>query len=913
MNNRLVALSLIFLLVSQCFIFFDTAQSMLKKEPFEILKPLDENINSIASICKDPPLCPADFLCLDIIENYSYPSSIPQDTSIGIKTESGTVWHGCQVNVPTVGIFSDTRILCKVNQYITSECIKQRFEPQPGVSRCAASVNFLEWLQTRLILFPNALFDEGTIWKHYVNWLATEITKNSDLKVVKNSGKIEVTYEVWNLTQRNNKLPPTNEINNTECPGTSNEHGLIQRLTSKNEIMNLNLANLNPSGKGFKSYGVLAFRTRYTYSLQVRNNSGKYEEKCFCGMWATCDGANRPSLPACYGPPNFASLNPVGQPLSNMIITQPGTISARIRVSRPRSRTIPSSMGGACATDNPDGFAEANCVNPSVDSRYYIPAARVDPNGFYLSPTAPSEDDPYYNDVLYYHPDLKSSEKDIIIDPAIKNKGVVFIEYSAYADVFMRGANKCGGKCSDDADVPIPKDQLDKSEIARFQFKNYNVYNLMNPFNGVIQRNGVTVLIDSEKEYISFIHSPYKIKSTSRAAISGDFECYPRYCSPKNKGGDVYYPGQIIKGYRYYLNEYEKPFFDCGSFYVPLKPIAIGLGATMYYDVWDTNYFGEEVSNTMVSSVWRNNGKVAAIVYDQRIRVKNTGGQYLTPSPVPQHSYYLGLRLNTEYKEKKHGWYFMYDNKELPLSEGYMKNILIAPNFRLTHVACLHENGVSRSEICMCYAPFGGVPYMLQSVYDKRWGKESSTQIVGPYEVYSFRCPEYNGSLSTSDNYSMHMFGRAVDYGKMPERKGGFAVLCDCNFKNVLDVNPGVETENGLHIFHDKRENGLQYPLRIRHVDPYAHDACSNPTGSVSMNYHSFYATYPPDDPVPLPPARQKTSYIGPLVQIEATTSVSNNDWFHGNCYPPARCWWGDGTIYSGDFCPWEAIDENKK
>lgn len=903
MNNKLVVLSLILLLISQCFVSFDTAWS---EEPFEISKPLDEDINSIASIRKDPPLCPADFLCLDIIENCFYPSSIPQDTSIGIKTESGTVWHGCQVNVPTVGIFSDTRILCKVNQYITSECLKQRFEPQPGVSRCAASVNFLEWLQTRLILFPNALFDEGTIWKHYVNWLATEITKNSTWKVIKNSGKIEVTYEVWNLTQRNNKLPPTNEINNTECPGTSNEHGLIQRLTSKNEIMNLNLANLNPSGKGFKSYGVLAFRTRYTYSLQVRNNSGQYEEKCFCGMWATCDGANRPSLPVCYGPPNFASLNPVGQPLSNMIITQPGTISARIRVSRPRSRLITSFKSGACTTFNPDGFAETNCVNPSVDSRYYIPAAHINPDGSYVSPTAPSENDPYYNDVLYYHPDLKSNETNIKIDPATKNKGVVFIDYSAYADVFMRGLNKCGGKCSDDADVPIPKDQLDKSEMAKFQFKNYNVNisNLKNPFNGIIQRNGTTAFIDSEKKYISFVHTPYKIKSTSRAAISGNFEYYPRYCSPKNKGGDVYYPGQIITGYRYYLSENEMPFFDCGSFYVPLKPIAIGLGATMYYDVWDTNYFGENVSDTMVSSIWRETGKVAAIVYDQRIRVKNTGGQYLTPSPVPQHSYYLGLRLNTEYKEKKHGWYFVYYyDKELPLSEGYMKNILISPNFRLTQVACPHVSGARRSEVLMCYAPFGGVPYMLQAVYDKKL--KSSNVVEEIKDVTSFRCPEYNKSPSVSGaEYSIHMFGRAVDYGWMEERKAGFAVLCDCNFENVLDVNPGNETVNGLHIFHDKRENGLQYPLRIRHVDPYSHDACSNPIGSVPMNYHSFYATYPPEGPVPLPSVREKTSYIGPLVQIEASTSASNNNWFHGNCYPPAGYGWGDGTIYSGDFCP---------
>lgn len=902
MNNKLVVLSLILLLISQCFVSFDTAWS---EEPFEISKPLDEDINSIASIRKDPPLCPADFLCLDIIENCFYPSSIPQDTSIGIKTESGTVWHGCQVNVPTVGIFSDTRILCKVNQYITSECLKQRFEPQPGVSRCAASVNFLEWLQTRLILFPNALFDEGTIWKHYVNWLATEITKNSTWKVIKNSGKIEVTYEVWNLTQRNNKLPPTNEINNTECPGTSNEHGLIQRLTSKNEIMNLNLANLNPSGKGFKSYGVLAFRTRYTYSLQVRNNSGQYEEKCFCGMWATCDGVNRPSLPACYGPPNFAPLNPVGKPLSNMIITQPGTISARIRVSRPKSRTTPSFMSGACTTYNPDGFAETNCVNPNLDSRYYIPAARVDPNGFYVSPTAPSEDDPYYNDVLYYHPDLKSGEKDIKMD----NKGVVFIEYSAYADVFMRGANKCGGKCSDDADVPIPKDQLDKSETARFQFKNYNVYNLMNPFNGIIQRNGVTALIDSEKQYISFVHAPYKIKSTSRAAISGNFESYPRYCSPKNNGGDTYYPGQMITAYRYYLSENEKPFFDCGSFYVPLKPIAIGLGATMYYDVWDTNYFGENVFNTMVSSIWRTEGKVAAIVYDQRIRVKKTGGQYLTPSPVPQHSYYLGLRLNTEYKEKKHGWYFVYYyDKELPLSEGYMKNILIAPNFRLTFAACPHVNGTPGSEILMCYAPFGGIPGMLQSVYDKL--PNSSDSVVAEDDNYSFRCPEYNGSLSTSDNYSMHMFGRAVDYGNNDnsheEKQAGYAVLCDCNYEDAIEAN------TTCHDYQDKRKNGLEYGLRIIKRDVYCYDRCGGTNGSVPMNYHSFYATYPPKDPVPSPSVREKTSNFGSLVQIE---SVSSCKWFHGNCYPPARCWWGDagynteggfieGAIYADDPCP---------
>ncbi len=898
MNNRLVALSLIFLLISQCFIFFDTAQGILKKEPFEILKPLDEDINSIASICKDPPLCPADFLCLEIIEDYSYPSSIPQDTSIGVKTESGTVWHGCQVNVPTVGIFSDTRILCKVNQYITSECIKQRFEPQPGVSRCAASVNFLEWLQTRLILFSNALFDEGTIWKHYVNWLATEITKNSDLKVVKNSGKIEVTYEVWNLTQRNNKLPPTNEINNTECPGTSNEHGLIQRFTSKNEIINLNLANLNPSGKGFKSYGVLVFRTRYTYSLQVRNNSGKYEEKCFCGMWATCDGANRPSLPVCYGPPNFAPLNPIGQPLSNMIITKPGAVPARIRVSRPRSRTTPSFKSGACATNNPDGFAETNCVNPNVDSRYYIPAARINPDGSYIPPTAPGEDDPYYNDVLYYHSDLKSNENSIKIDPAIKNKGVVFIEYSAYAAVFMRGENKCGGKCSDDADVPIPKNQLDKTEMAKFQFKNYNVNtnNLKNPFNGIIQRNGTTAFIDSEKKYISFVHTPYKIKSTSRAAISGNFEYYPRYCSPKNKGGNVYYPGQIITGYRYYLSEDEMPFFDCGSFYVPLKPIAIGLGATMYYDVWDKNYIGENVSDTMVSSVWRENGKVAAIVYDQRIRAKNTGGQYLTPSPVPQHSYYLGLRLNTEYKEKKHGWYFVYYyDKELPLSEGYMKNILISPNFRLTQVACPHVNGARRSEVLMCYAPFGGVPYMLQSVFDKFRSAENNVQSASDIGNHSFRCPEYNMSSSVSGaEYSIHMFGRAVDYGFDNERKAGFAVLCDCNYDDA------IEASTTCHDYEDKRNNGLKYNFRIKRVSPYCHDWCGGTNNSVPMNYHSLYATGAPS-PASLPLNRQKTSNFGSLVQIE---SLNGCNWFHGNCYPPAGYGWGDGTIYSGDFCP---------
>jgi hypothetical protein len=233
---------------------------------------------------------------------YVFPSSMPVSMKLGVRQgNSAIAWLNCQQALQTTTpIFSDTEMYVHVDSKTYTGCMQQRFDDPASSCR---NQEFYDWIKTRLIQIPDAGWDEQTIWKYYVNWLA-EI----QLPVIKNSASVEMVYEVWNLDKTSDGLPPPNRLPQ-QCDGLGEDNALLRRvITLDNNIILFRSESSSYSSvreelrsilgqyyEGIKTIndwkmntGKWGIRVSYLYSLKMYDNYGKIVTKCYCGRWTEC-------------------------------------------------------------------------------------------------------------------------------------------------------------------------------------------------------------------------------------------------------------------------------------------------------------------------------------------------------------------------------------------------------------------------------------------------------------------------------------------------------------------------------------------------------------------------------------------------------------------------------------------------
>jgi hypothetical protein len=917
MDKKSVVYILIAILLSNCFIFLKTAKA--STDILELVKPLDkkedgrhdENTNLLESndISKDKEqkvnsvartlpnfVCPTidDYVCGNTEKNppgeYSpfmqFPTVHPPKVEVGLKfdDEEDIDWHDvCDPNKPPFELGYNNALHIKVHSYFPVKCLTQRFT----MSSCNFGSEFLAYLQAKNIIkdinSETETIDEETLWKFYVEWMST---KNPD--VVRNSGRISIVLELWDLTKV--PIPPGSSAPDCKL-WDGDKNGLIYRGISNSRIFTITDAfeglDIGILTGGNPIPGNILVRAKFCYIWNVFSQT-LYAEKVICSKWTHCAGE----------PPN--------QPMT--IDTIPTLKPARMRISRPISYGYP---GDSCG----DGDSTKNCMH--AKSRYYHPMFEFDASdNVILKPPRTNQ-----TDVVYYSPKLPaekdiwytmgtSAKNDYSSDFTADSSGSVYITTSAFYNITMN-QNFCdhethipGIQCPNSTIVP------DKMVIESPPGNTYAKY-------GRIRRNGMVVFFNKNNSELTILPQPY--------LTNGNW--YPKYGKRSLRMKyKLKYP--IIEG-------------GTGALYVPVKEMSKILAVEGSYYVWEKNtrnesVNGEDIDNDgqedasekrMVNKDYADKCKVLALVWDSRFRtdkeiIGQTGNEISTikdahPSPFKTHSNYIAL--DAEYyvddKQLKSSMFVdgNYSKKKANDEKcyGFCNDIKLSEHLSLTkamfvdtglHTCYRFLPGRDHKEsnpvrLLLCTGPYGGCP----TIFEKFRSIAKKDPTCGPF----YRCMECNILTPSVEPYSSHIYGRSmdIDISGDIDYKIGCSLLVDAPLdKTEYVVFPRDMRKNGIgpcsYLNDDPNARRIQ-SYGGYFIDSYIENgSCSIRKMYNHPHYYNMPTTLPPPDNYIEPiSGRVSEKPQGGLVGIETMPRPAGT-WLHINCYPPPKTGWGDGDLY---------------
>jgi hypothetical protein len=861
---------------------------------------------------------PVDYICGQT-EEYpvgsnqylGFPTVPPIRIEIGQKIAGvdEIEWHDiCDSGIPEMSTAFNTEMVCRVVTDFPYICLDARFVN----SGCSGMESFYNYLKN-FIDYENDLatgeIDEATIWYHYVNWMSGLVPN-----VIKNSGKLRIILEIWDSDEMDEAIP-----NDTQAPNCGleniNKKGLVYRQVSSNKIFTLynvikNSEHALISGD-VQEPSNYYIRAKYCYTWQVKGSvNSLFREKIICSAWTNCG------------------------PTIHTLSTSFETRSARVRVSRPRSymRNDSISAGGD------DGINLKNCIH--YPSRYYYPPLKKkDSSGAIVDNVLPSENEEC--GVLYYGPELEKNTSTITsfstTNPSMAldggtydfaEAGIIYTTPQTFESLLM-SSYVCGEACGCVSGINSPL-----SSITGDVCQNMSSEKLM---QYCIRRNGIRATFWEGREYAVVRVPTYTIESEDQSDI------YPQM---NNQTCSVFV--KKLSG---------KCFSKFGHFYIPAKDLALILGSTMSYYVMEKNIKGEDVrgiAGNMVDVNLSKTRKVGLLIWDIRARTMYEKYFSYCPSshinteevPDPDNFVYKGTNKD-EIDVATPGlvdpgvnypWPFSVYDKYLIIDDSYLigensgtnktvlskaNQIKITPScsyYDLRHWGCngyyYYSSHIGKSQqpprLFMTCEPYGGLPALIE-----KYSKVSGTKVTNG--DYNFRCPICNGGVGV-DPYSIHMYGRAFDAG---DYEAGCSILLDCPKGCVTSPgDPGFCYSDPS----DKRNNGLMWGVgpeqnkriynnsyvisrgpSLGYEQVYIQDNCYTPSTSCMDRFrpvpHGFYELETnakctnPVGTVTSIESRAKQSKIGGLVQLEKMND-EQDCWAHLNCWPPARCGWGDGFVF---------------
>jgi len=861
---------------------------------------------------------PVDYICGQT-EEYpvgsnqylGFPTVPPIRIEIGQKIAGidEIEWHDiCDSGIPEISTASNTEMVCRVVTDFPYICLDARFVN----SGCSGIDNFYNYLKN-FIDYENDLttgeIDEATIWYHYVNWMSGLVPN-----VIKNSGKLRIILEVWDSDEMDEAIPSDTQAPNCGLENI-NRKGLVYRQVSSNKIFTMynviqNSEHALISGN-MQEPSNYYIRAKYCYTWQVKGSvNSLFREKIICSAWTNCG------------------------PTIHTLSTSFETRSARVRVSRPRSYMRNDSI----SAEGDDGISLKNCIH--YPSRYYYPPLKKkDSSGAIVDNALPSDNEEC--GVLYHGPGLEKNTSTITslstTNPSMAldgstydfaETGVIYTTPQTFESLLM-SSYVCGEACGCVSGINSPL-----SSITGDVCQNMSSGKLM---QYCIRRNGIKATFWEGREYAVVRVPTYTIESEDQSDV------YPQM---NNQTCSVFV--KKLSG---------KCFSKFGHFYIPAKDLALILGSTMSYYVMEKNIKGEDVRGTagnMVDVDLSKTRKVGLLIWDIRARTMYEKYFSYCPDshinteevPDPDKFVYKGINKDeVDFIRTSSGtlldanfpWPFSVYDKYLIIDDSYLigensgtnktvlskaNQIKITPScsyYDLRHWGCngyyYYSSHIGKSQqpprLFMACEPYGGLPALIE-----KYSKVSGTKVTEG--DYNFRCPICNGGVGV-DPYSIHMYGRAFDAG---DYEAGCSILLDC--PKLCVTSP----ENPRFCYSDpsdKRKNGLKWGIgpeqnkriynnsyvisrgpSLGYEQVYIQDNCYTPSTSCMDRFrpipHGFYeletdVQCSEDKTITSIESRAKQSKIGGLVQLEKMND-EQNCWAHLNCWPPARCGWGDGFVF---------------
>jgi hypothetical protein len=377
---------------------------------------------------------------------------------------------------------------------------------------------------------------------------------------------------------------------------------------------------------------------------------------------------------------------------------------------------------------------------------HYIPA--IDPST--SNPTAPISTD----QVFYYNKELKSGTVSFLSketpssiktindseDPnsLYNQNGSIYIQASTYAQYFMvTGASQaCGERATSDSIDP-------KTFLTQLESINQKIIN--GKVVCTLRRNGVEGIFTEGSTVAQFLLPSYEIKKDSSTSKFPNSQMFPQYNFSTGKR-------QVNKILYIMRNECLRKE-KATELFIPIEALALGLGSNMFYYIWEMNSYGSPASSyahglNADENEWIDNGKVGAVVWDQRVRRNNSN---FGPEPLGMHGYYISITRDPSHWQVD--WSLIGPREPNASNEKYQKReqlyfdkFLVSHDFSLNSVACPHNKSYGftsspygyytggfyggfaggynitpqwiRREAFFIVQPFGGLPRLMQKTYD---------------------------------------------------------------------------------------------------------------------------------------------------------------------------------------------------
>jgi hypothetical protein len=563
-----------------------------------------------------------------------------------------------------------------------------------------------------------------------------------------------------------------------------------------------------------------------------------------------------------------------------------------------------------------------------------------------------------------------------------KPGGAIFIRASLYKQYFIGTSNEPFSPPLPPGDPVNPSAYVNKEQAVNPSVKT----NSEGKLECTIYRYGIAVKFTEDTQKVVLTLPQYDIKE-SKAGWSGwideiskkNIARYPTYQRNIDDSTDqfevIYYCGfECTRASQ--INGKDDLF-------IPLHALAYTLGSNMFYYTWqqspiplddpsDPNklidlknsdnvfttiakhflyvregggkgtYKIDQQTNKLIPDVTYirpaliDPGCVGAIVWDQRVRSTNDN-EFGTPNPFKMDGNYIQIMkggANWRWKIGLKG-----NSSEQTLNYD---QFFVAPNISLRNIACPHFShyiktlsdvesdyvitSMPQKEAFFIVAPFGGLPRLLQRLYDlvtkeysarysqtkdqdftcsdgcndnscARTCKVTETPSEGKY-LYNkdnliLRCPEYNDMLdkfvARVSNYSTHTLGRAGDIGFIKMKKAGISMMYDCHMKDLERVAE-VYNEPAKNMWQDGRSNGIKWNeqyLPTSHFIKEVTNLFADQLSSLPYR-HYFYDLGSIGQPLPPPEQRPlyRGSYYFGLMRMEYKEEGSGVTWNHSEVYP---------------------------